>query len=191
MEKNKEKKERRHSAPLPVSTAATIQVARSAASALISNDLQQLANPQREASEMDTSGNGTAEPKVIASGSGTAAPLLADPEQPDPLIPLDPEQPALVLMLPEQQAPHSFQQERLLPIGIFMETMRLWLGPVTGLCLQAPGTKTSKHSVSSAGSTLPSGPVPLQTVLNAAAFLWRETIGPAGQFWLRTPRSWW
>jgi hypothetical protein len=74
MEKNKEKKERRHSAPLPVSAAATIQVARSASNALISNVLQQLANPQREASEMDTSGNGTAEPKVIASGSGTAGP---------------------------------------------------------------------------------------------------------------------
>jgi hypothetical protein len=72
MEKNKDKTERRQSAPLPVSTAATIQVARSAANAVISNVLQQLANPQREASEMDTSGNGTAEPKVIASGSGTA-----------------------------------------------------------------------------------------------------------------------
>ena len=72
MEKNKEKKERRQSAPLPVSTAATIQVARSTANAVISNVLQQLANPQREASEMDISGNGTAEPKVIASGSGTA-----------------------------------------------------------------------------------------------------------------------
>jgi hypothetical protein len=74
MEKNKEKKERRHSAPLPVSTAATIKVARSAANALISNVLQQLANPQQEASEMDSSGNGTAKPKVIASGSGTAGP---------------------------------------------------------------------------------------------------------------------
>ena len=71
MEKSKDKKERRQSAPLPVSTAASIQVARSAANAVISNVLQQLANPQREATEMDT-GNGTAEPKVTASGSGIA-----------------------------------------------------------------------------------------------------------------------
>ena len=71
MEKSKDKKERRQSAPLPVSTAASIQVARSAANAVIGNVLQQLANPQREATEMDT-GNGTAEPKVTASGSGIA-----------------------------------------------------------------------------------------------------------------------
>jgi hypothetical protein len=172
MEKNKEKKERRHSAPLPVSTAATIQVARSAANAVISNILQQLANPQREASEMDTSGNGTAEPKVIASGSGTASSSAGESGN-------------------RNLALHSFQQERLLPLGIFMEKMKLWLGPVTGLCLPAPGTKTSKLSVSSVGSTLPSGPDPLQAVLNAVAFLGRGITGPAGRFWLRTPRSWW
>jgi hypothetical protein len=50
--------------------------------------------------------------------------LQAEPEQPDPPIPLDPEQPVLVV-LPEQRAPNSFQQERLHPIGIFMEIMKL------------------------------------------------------------------
>jgi len=50
--------------------------------------------------------------------------LLAEPEQPDPPISLEPEQPALVVSL-EQPALNSFQQERLHPIGISMEITKL------------------------------------------------------------------
>jgi hypothetical protein len=73
MEKSKEKKkERRLSAPLPTPTAATNQGARQTANNIISNVLQQLSQPRQEESDMDTTGSGTAEPKINPVGTGTA-----------------------------------------------------------------------------------------------------------------------
>jgi hypothetical protein len=76
------KEERRHSAPLPVATAATAQAARSTANAVISSVLQRARVPQQEGEEkMDTQGGGTAPlnndstgntpTTEIAGGSGT------------------------------------------------------------------------------------------------------------------------
>ncbi len=77
MERSKEKKERRLSAPLPASTAATIQGARQTANTIISNVLQKLAPPPRqEDTEMDTSGSGIAEPK-FQDRTGTAGSVSA------------------------------------------------------------------------------------------------------------------
>jgi hypothetical protein len=55
------KEERRHSAPLPVATAATARAARSTANAVISSVLQRARVPQQEGEEkMDTHGGGAA-----------------------------------------------------------------------------------------------------------------------------------
>jgi hypothetical protein len=74
MERSKEKKERRLSAPLPATTAATIQGARQTANTIISNVLQKLA--QTPDNEMDTSGSGIAEPKPL-DRTGTAGSVSA------------------------------------------------------------------------------------------------------------------
>jgi hypothetical protein len=71
------KDERRHSAPLSVASAATVQTARSTANGVISSVLQKAITPRQEGEEkMDTNGGGTAPPvadtTVNAGGSGTA-----------------------------------------------------------------------------------------------------------------------
>jgi len=78
------KNDRRHSAPLPVTTAATAQHARSTANAVISGVLQQaIASrqptvPQQEGEDkMEVSGNGTAATHNTEGGSRTAGPETA------------------------------------------------------------------------------------------------------------------
>ena len=76
------KNERRHSAPLPVTTAATAQQARNTANAVISSVLQQAIPPRQEAEEkMETTSSGTAAVVVQQSGSGTAGSGSSDPIQ--------------------------------------------------------------------------------------------------------------
>jgi len=74
------KTDRRHSAPLPVTTAATAQHTRSTANAVISGVLQQaITRRQAIAPRQEV------EDKIEVSGNGTAATrtLKAGPEQPD------------------------------------------------------------------------------------------------------------
>jgi hypothetical protein len=76
------KNERRHSAPLPVTTAATAQQARNTANAVISSVLQQAVPPRQEAEEkMETASSGTAAVPMQTSGSGTAGSGSSEPTQ--------------------------------------------------------------------------------------------------------------
>jgi hypothetical protein len=70
----------RHSAPLPVTTAATAQHTRSTANAAISGVLQQAITPRQAIAPRQE-----VEDKMEVSGNGTAATqtLKAGPEQPD------------------------------------------------------------------------------------------------------------
>jgi hypothetical protein len=78
------KNDRRHSAPLPVTTAATAQHARSTPNAVISGVLQQAIAPRQSTAprqegedKMEVSGNGTAATHNTEGGSGTAGPETA------------------------------------------------------------------------------------------------------------------
>jgi len=76
------KNERRHSATLPVTTAATAQQARNTANAVISSVLQQAVPPRQEAEEkMETGLSGTAAAPMQMSGSGTAGSGSNEPTQ--------------------------------------------------------------------------------------------------------------